>query len=141
MRNRARLQSIAPLFTQLLGCLGIRLQAWIARVASFSSRPTLDLSSAISDRITDIRSLEDARSFLFSLLEEYLGVYIANFSRDRSRIVKDERDITRYFDGEGVRALFVRKIKKRNKFFRNFLRFIKIKIARHVFLNIFLETL
>lgn len=79
MRNRARLQSIAPLFTQLLGCLGIRLQAWIARVASFSSRPTLDLSSAISDRITDIRSLEDARSFLFSLLEEYLGVYIANF--------------------------------------------------------------
>lgn len=69
-------------------------------------------------------------------------MYIANFSRDRSRIVKDERDITRYFDGvEGVRALFVRKIKKRNKFFRNFLRFIKIKIARHVFLNIFLETL
>lgn len=35
----------------------------------------------------------------------------------------------------------LRKIKKRNKFFRNFLRFIKIKIARHVFLNIFLETL
>lgn len=35
----------------------------------------------------------------------------------------------------------LRKIKKRNKFFRNFLRFIKIKIVRHVFLDIFLETL
>lgn len=35
----------------------------------------------------------------------------------------------------------LRKIKKQNKFFRNFLRFIKIKIVRHVFLDIFLETL